>query len=705
MLGTISYLKGKTSEKLSSGYRINRAADDAAGLSISEKMRKQIRGLSQAALNAQDGISLCQTAEGALNEVHEMLQRLNELSVKSTNGTNGNEDRRYLQNEVQQIQEEINKVAVSTKFNEHILLNGEGGEVTEHRKGSGTKLMPKLKMVEMRAIKADKEYSGTTGAGNTNLKNLLKNEIVPNAVQAILDTFPGTFSYLEGSDIGIGLEITTNFDSSVLAFVSAGTSMDKMFFKLSINTAYYSDTEEGRMELERTVGHEMMHALMTEALTAGMTNQDKDGNETEGFPSWFIEGTAQLVSGAFEPNNDWIYNLNLRDYHDEGDIELRLSLNKLGSGTSASEYGTGYLAMMYLGHLIGGKDQLDANAIADGVDQLLSTIRSGKSLDSAINELTQYNGINDFTNQFSKDGAAFTKQLMDEVNQNSGTGSIILGKFETPDILENGDHSDDINSELFALDINYTTVINDYSKNDPNHVMIEGGLLYTDGEPGEASGNQSTPDGPGDITDPDQPGGNGGTDVDNPGTGEVTDPNLPVDPSQPVDPNQPIDPDDIPTEDNTDSDKEDNKKEETLKIDEKKIFKSGMNFQLGIDSGGGSQMTILLPVINTSALGIHEIDISSKKGSLSAIGKVEKAIHIVSTQCSRIGSYQNRLEHTVKNLDNVVENTTAAESRIRDTDMAKTMVEYSKLKILEQASESLLVQSNHINEGILKLIQ
>ncbi len=125
MLGVTSKSQAKSTEKLSSGYKINRAADDAAGLSISEKMRKQIRGLTQASANAQDGISAVQTAEGALAEVHDMLQRMNELAVKAANGTNSSDDRTYIQNEVDQLVSEINRVSETTKFNETYLLKGD----------------------------------------------------------------------------------------------------------------------------------------------------------------------------------------------------------------------------------------------------------------------------------------------------------------------------------------------------------------------------------------------------------------------------------------------------------------------------------------------------------------------------------------------------------------------------------------------------
>ena len=129
MLGITTKTQAKSTEKLSSGYKINRAADDAAGLAISEKMRRQVRGLTQASANAQDGISAVQTAEGALNEVHDMLQRMNELAVKSANGTNQSEDQAYIQKEVTNLINEIDRVSTTTTFNEKSLLDGTFSQV------------------------------------------------------------------------------------------------------------------------------------------------------------------------------------------------------------------------------------------------------------------------------------------------------------------------------------------------------------------------------------------------------------------------------------------------------------------------------------------------------------------------------------------------------------------------------------------------
>lgn len=138
MLGLTSSTQSKSTEKLSSGYKINRAADDAAGLAISEKMRRQIRGLTQASANAQDGISCVQTAEGALNEVHDMLQRMNELAVKAANGTNTSEDREYIQLEVSALKSEINRVSQTTTFNERMLLDGSFKSVSLQVGAEGT---------------------------------------------------------------------------------------------------------------------------------------------------------------------------------------------------------------------------------------------------------------------------------------------------------------------------------------------------------------------------------------------------------------------------------------------------------------------------------------------------------------------------------------------------------------------------------------
>ena len=159
MLGLTTKTQAKSTEKLSSGYKVNRAADDAAGLAISEKMRRQIRGLTQASLNGQDGISAVQTAEGALNEVHDMLQRMNELAVKAANGTNQSEDQSYIQSEVDALIDEINRVAETTSFNEKMLLNGSWSGGVDLQVGSegttGNRISVSIKSMDAAGISVD----------------------------------------------------------------------------------------------------------------------------------------------------------------------------------------------------------------------------------------------------------------------------------------------------------------------------------------------------------------------------------------------------------------------------------------------------------------------------------------------------------------------------------------------------------------------
>ena len=176
MLGITTKKQAASTEKLSSGYKINRAADDAAGLAISEKMRRQIRGLTQASANAQDGISCVQTAEGALNEVHDMLQRITELAVKGETATLTSTDRSYIQTEVQQLMSEIDRVQSTTTFNEQNLLTGEftskalqvGAEAGQHIAITIQNMSVSGLMDLATANQGDKEYS--TGSKTSDIK-------------------------------------------------------------------------------------------------------------------------------------------------------------------------------------------------------------------------------------------------------------------------------------------------------------------------------------------------------------------------------------------------------------------------------------------------------------------------------------------------------------------------------------------------------
>jgi len=226
MLGLTKNSQAKSTEKLSSGYQINRAADDAAGLAISEKMRKQIRGLTQASANAQDGISAVQTAEGALNEVQDMLQRMNELAVKAANGTNSKSDRAAIQDEIDQLTTEIDRVSTTTKFNETYLLKG------TNKDGNVGKLTYATAKSAITAMDSDKGFVesnmtfqtnkgsnyGTAGTDSTkyNKSELTfnnKNYVVVDSIEAgDTASTAATFSQIEKDIVGTATSIKV-FDS------------------------------------------------------------------------------------------------------------------------------------------------------------------------------------------------------------------------------------------------------------------------------------------------------------------------------------------------------------------------------------------------------------------------------------------------------------------------------------------------------------
>lgn len=482
--------------KLSSGYRVTKAADDAAALSISEKMRAQIRGLSRASINAQEGINLIQTAEGAMNEIHSMLQRMNELHVQAANDTNTLEDRQKIQEEIGELTLEINRIAETTEYNTLKLLDGSLGNPdlvssTPLKVLNGTGIGNTITLQELQNysglkivyaevthdVDTTQTASGSaTLSGYDSLKSDLKNEIVPQAVQGILNTYSNTFGYLKGSSIGIGLELYSNVSSSTLASVTMGAAVS--------------------------------------------------GTDTT---------TETNISNS-----------------------LNNAANCLGSETGTSEYGTGYLACMYLGYLAHGGGTVSSAGMAAGLDTVLNEIKNGTSLEDVIKNHTSYTGIADFESKFANDAASFVHELV--VSVGGGTG----------------------------------------------------------------------------------------------GTGAAT-------------------------------------------------SRGGLTLQIGANAN--QSMKVYIEALTADKIGVGALDVTTQASASAGISAVHRAIQLVSEQRSLLGSYQNRLEHTVKNLDNSSENTQAAESRMRDLDIADEMVKYSTTQILLQAGQAVLAQSNKMNRGILTLLE
>ncbi len=214
MLGITQGTLSKSTEKLSSGYKINRAADNAAGLAISEKMRKQIRGLTQASANAEDGISSVQTAEGALTEVHDMLQRMNELAVQAANGTNSQDDRSYIQDEIDQLTQEIDRVAETTKFNETYLLKGdksaEKGYSFAYKKASDVAATVSMNANSATGVNATISFA--SAVSSTSDQNNLAKALRDQGLTITATTVNGKIQYsitLNGSDAKSNYQINT----------------------------------------------------------------------------------------------------------------------------------------------------------------------------------------------------------------------------------------------------------------------------------------------------------------------------------------------------------------------------------------------------------------------------------------------------------------------------------------------------------------
>ena len=635
----------KNLEKLSSGYRVNRAGDDAAGLAISEKMRAQITGLDMAQKNCQDGISLIQTAEGALQEVHSMLQRMNELATQSSNGTYDNDiDRESLQKEVADLQSEIDRIAKGTNFNQQNLLDGSlgkrGGGQANPISNFGANGANLIFFDEMLCDAIDGVTSTATGIegytsleGYDILKTTLQEQMVPNAINSILNTFNGTFGYLNGSNIGIGLRLYSASDN-VLASAYVGVSGTSSANGLDLQTTYMLSvnvnslffdgsgnlTEDSRIALEQTIAHEMMHSMMQEALTAGMLGRDKNWNEIDEYPLWFVEGMAQVTGGG----GGWAKSIGISENTDAATIKsiLSNSQNNLSSNSTSSHYATGYLAVMYLAQKASGSDAVNKDNLVKGVDKILTSLRQGASLDS-ITQSLGYDDMDDFEKSFANDGAQFVVKLMDEVGQ-QGAGSLLTANLSYNDVLANEDNHKD--KTLFKLNTTSVAMKNDYPA---GHEVMSGGGAYA---PGVSPVNNDAP--------------------------ELGNTN----PSKP----------------------------------------KGLWLQIG--PGKDEGFNVRINAMDSNSLGVGDISVATQQDASAAIDKIKAAINTVSMQRADLGAYQNRLEHTINNLSVAAENMTAAESRIRDTDMAQEMMAYTKNNILSQSAQAMLSQANQLPQGVLSML-
>lgn len=651
----------KSTEKLSSGYRINRAADDAAGLAISEKMRRQIRGLTQASQNAQDGISMVQTAEGAMNEIHAMLQRANELAVKAANGTLTDSDREMVDLEFQQLKTEIDNTTEHTVFNE-IRLFPEDGQVPSmlgaeiwdfdlsYNMADGSFVVNSVASNVPGAAGADlgSIISGTgsaADAGGINLADsgfgvsaaglydasgvdgispqavkptpsggtlasVIATEMIPKAAAQIFDSFPSIKNEVGNETINIKITVKS-LDGSGSMLARAGFSWNKngtgkdrgMNLEIQFDAKDFTVADAqgtGKMadELRSTVAHELMHSIMQYSLTDHMATSGRKGSAYY-FPDWFKEGAAQLAGGGFPTNWNNTLISYAKQLTDENDTSRDANIASYLKKYTVDNrpYGHGYLAAAYMGWLANGGGDVTSANIAQGMDKIFASLLNGSTWAQAVKNNT---GMSEAT-------------IKGKVN--SGSAELVA----------------------FVRELSYNSLGGYGSVIAPS--LKDGGASFLTGVGSGSGGNN---------------------------------PNPPV-----VNPNPPVVVDPI-----------DGSKE---------IF-----FQVGADSG--QHIGLQLYRMDSEALGLGFTDVATAESAEIAIYEVKTAIGHVSHVRSSYGAVQNRLEHTISNLDNIVENTTSSEARIRDTDIATEMVSYANRQILLQAGQSVLSQANHQQDMIMSLL-
>ena len=545
MLGITTKTIAGTTEKLSSGYKINRAADDAAGLSISEKMRKQIRGLTQASANAEDGISCVQTAEGALNEVQDMLQRMNELCVQAANGTNSITDRKYIQDEIDQLVTEIDRVVETTKFNETFLLKGDAeGSASMKYITNFSSTYTKNTMVWTDTTQEPVTYC-MNYTGNNNIY-IISTEIKNNNSNVAM----GTDKISKGDDITKYLVNTSStwnkgkasLNSDYIAFINVELDSDIKGLDLCVDENTSSINARRDLYIYNTDNDTITHIKENESMAKYL----KDDNT--------ISSKYRLV-----------------DILDEnGKTSNRVQQDILG------------------------------NSCFRWTDKNLE-------IDESMQKLYDSDGR-------EVSGMALYKYFDKNGNYTGG----LFSSSQARDI-----------DEVF---LNTTSV---------SYQNIRDYIVGTLGKPAPAT------------------------------IGKYI-----------------------------------------MQSSEEIAAALSFNLHVGAQSDRTNKITASIDNLTSSGIGIAQIaswniGIVDETGNnaTDAIDVVGEALQRISQQRSVLGAVQNRIEHTISNLDNVVENTTAAESQIRDTDMAKEMVKHANANILMQAGQSMLAQANQSKQGVLSLLQ
>ena len=551
-MGVVSSSLQKSTEKLSSGYKINRAGDDAAGLSISEKMRSQIRGLNKASSNAQDGISLIQTAEGALNESHSILQRMRELSVQAANGTETDDDREAVQNEIEQLQSELTRISDTTEFNTMKLLDGSLGSK------SATSTGAKLTGASIST------FSATTMASQS-----IKKDLSGLAGSAITDTFE-----IDGNsfDIDWSKGDAKDFLAKYSVDLSGMTAAQTKSFASDLETLLNNAAKEAGVSGSVTV---------TANATAGQVDI-KSNNDSKNSSFGFVGTTATTVQEGGAATDSF------------GAVLL--------SATPTANKANTVDATMKVNSTIAADSKFTMTINGTEVQATVGEIKEGTEL---------------------KDAATTVQTAVQAAVTAYNTAMGTAGKAEE---LTASDFTVTANKDG-SLSVDYI--------GDKKDVKFSFGEATVDGTTGTTASKLG---------------------LTNKKSGSATGSN-------------------------------------------------GVELQIGANEG--QTMSFTLDEMSAAALGVdgNNVDLSTQDSAKKATTTIDNAIKTISKARGQMGAVQNRLEHTINNLDTASENLQTSESRIRDTDMAKEMVEYSKNNILMQAGQSMLAQANQSNQGVLSLLQ
>lgn len=664
--------KNKSAEKLSSGYKINRASDDAAGLSISEKMRRQVRGLTKAVENCQDGISLVQVADGALNESQDILQRLNQLAIQSANGTNSEQDRQAIDAERRELVVELNRIATTTTFNEEIYpLCGEDSY-----------LVQPTKMVSYGDVNFDDDVilgplpgSGSINGTNTEvgwrpflnqndydslrLEAVIKDEnhyFAQNTYSLIYNNGETSYSRIRLTGLSVPSEgsvvasppVVHDIAMSEFKFVSSTSDPDNA--KWTRTFEWKSDEVDSP-----SFGVQLVQTIEIDSTRKDyvITNKLKNiGNE-----EFYYE---------FMLNMDTAYNNNDRceGYYTNGSELQKFSIytTKDPAGTDPADDPNSFFLQNTLNWYM-PLDPTDENGDPNPIN-------------SSIYESTDYPDSISIVNRNFSDALPFTEKITIDSDRKP---VISIGQYS----WEKGEERDAAGNRIEVINLDATHLWDYYEGAAPNRSL---------GRNCTSADRTTTLIWSSAVGNPLRTGETAGaTDsftyrhgVDN----VLTDTNLPQGAQDSIHFRQ----EEVPDWD----------KPPYLVHGE---HPSTLRIQAGVDPLYGNRIYIQMVDARTKALGVDDVDLSTQESAEAAIDKIKNALRITSEYRSYFGAVQNRMEHTINNLKNIQENTQDAESHIRDTDVATEMVEYSNLNILQQAGTSMMTNAQRDRQSILSLIQ